>query len=132
MMFQVTGLVKLSSISSRRTLLSQAFAGEVDPVGVVDYAIEDRVGQRRHAEHGRMTQSSNGSGASRSRNRDILFLVNSLQLYLSVLGAAPPLSLSSCQTDESVRSGSPLRILAKSPPLRTKRRLICLVSACAR
>jgi hypothetical protein len=41
MMFQVTGLVKLVSISSRRTLLSQAFAGEVDPVGVVDYSIED-------------------------------------------------------------------------------------------
>jgi len=51
MMFQVTGLVKLVSISSRRTLLSQAFAGEVDPVGVVDYSIEDRIGECRDADH---------------------------------------------------------------------------------
>ena len=51
MMFQVTGLVKLASISSRRTLLSQAFAGEVDPVGVVDYAIKDRIGECRDADH---------------------------------------------------------------------------------
>ena len=47
MMFQVGGLVKSASISERRTLLSQAFAGEVDPVGVVDHPVEDRIGECR-------------------------------------------------------------------------------------
>jgi hypothetical protein len=28
-------------------LLSQAFAGEVDPVGVVDHPVEDRIGECR-------------------------------------------------------------------------------------
>jgi len=51
MMFQVGGLVKSASTSERRTLLSQAFAGEVDPVGVVDHPVEDRIGECRDADH---------------------------------------------------------------------------------
>ena len=44
-------MVKSASISEHRTLLSQAFAGEVDPVGVVDHPIEDRIGECRDADH---------------------------------------------------------------------------------
>ena len=63
MMFRLSGLVKTASISRRRTLLSQTFAGEIDPISVVDHLIEDGVGERRQAKHGIMTQSSNGWGA---------------------------------------------------------------------
>ena len=35
----------------RRLSLAQTFAGEIDPVGVVDHAVENRVGERRDADH---------------------------------------------------------------------------------
>ena len=50
-MFRLSGLVKTASISRRRTLLSQTLAGEIDPISVVDDAIEDRVGERWHPDH---------------------------------------------------------------------------------
>ena len=45
--FRLSGLVKTALISRRRTLLSQNFAGETDPIGVVDHPIEDRVDEWR-------------------------------------------------------------------------------------
>ena len=50
-MFRLVGLVKGASIFGRRAPLAQALAGELEPVGVVDDAIEDGVGERRHADH---------------------------------------------------------------------------------
>jgi hypothetical protein len=47
-MFQVSGLVKSASISGLRTSFSQAFAGEVDPIGVVDHPVEDRIVHNAH------------------------------------------------------------------------------------
>ena len=85
------------------------------------------------AENGRMIQSSDGSDAwSPSPIPGILFLVNSLQSCRNVRGGAPPLWLSNCLTDAGVRSGLPPRTLAERRPLRIKKQLICLASACAR
>ena len=44
-------MVKSGWISDGRTRLAQALAGQIDPVGVVNDTVEDRVGECRDADH---------------------------------------------------------------------------------
>ena len=69
-----------SGLSTGWTVSPQAVAFEVEPMGVVDEAIEDSVGIGGVAEHGRLLQSSIGSFlTSRSRIRGTPYLAIGLR-----------------------------------------------------
>jgi hypothetical protein len=50
-MFRMSWMVKRAPISGVRAWLSQAVSSQIDAIGIVDDAVEDRVGERRDSNH---------------------------------------------------------------------------------
>ena len=50
-MFRMSWMVKRAPISGVRAWLSQAVSGQIDAIGIVDDAVENRVGERWDSNH---------------------------------------------------------------------------------